>query len=208
MMSRIKQNIGFYGILSDPLVGYVELTKIFIKHHVPFIQLRMKKSPLEEVRAVALELVRLTRGTNSKFILNDEPLLAKEVGADGVHLGQTNMPYLEARTMLGPDAIIGLSTHNVEQVVIANQLRPDYIGMGPVYPTPTKEKPDPVIGTDGLKKMMAANTLPYVAIGGIDLTHIMDVKATGATSICVVRWVNDVEDPISVLEKIKYYYPW
>ena len=157
---------------------------------------------------MALDLVRLTRGTKSKFILNDEPVLAKEVGADGVHLGQTNMPYEQARALLGPEAIIGLSTHNVDQVIVANQLQPDYIGMGPVYPTPTKEKPDPVIGTEGLSKMMAVNTLPYVAIGGIDMSNISEVKATGALSICVVRLVNDVDDPVSVLEKIKCYYPW
>lgn len=207
-MTKITKPFGFYGILSGPLIGYVELTKIFIEHRVPFIQLRMKKSPLDEVREMATRLVKLTRGTGSRFILNDEPVLAKEVGADGVHLGQTNMPYLEARALLGRDAIIGLSTHNVEQVKIANNLSPDYIGMGPVYPTPTKEKPDPDIGTAGLKQMMAVNQLPYVAIGGIDLGNIADVKATGAASICVVRLVNDVADPSKVLEQIKEYYPW
>ncbi len=199
---------GFYGILSEPLIGYVALTKLFIEEKVPFIQLRMKKSPLEEVREMAKTLLALTRGTASQFILNDEPLLAKEVGADGVHLGQTNMPYLEARAMLGDKAIIGLSTHNVAQVQRANELEPDYIGMGPVYPTPTKEKPDPVIGTQGLKSMMATNRLPYVAIGGIDLMNIMEVKSTGATTICVVRLVNDVLDPKKVLEEIKKVYPW
>lgn len=207
-MPKIKQNIGFYGILSEPLIGYVELTQVFIDHQVPFIQLRMKKSPREAVNAMAIELVRLTRGTQSRFILNDDPYLAKEVGADGVHLGQANMPYPEARALLGESAIIGLSTHNVAQVKIANAYAPDYIGMGPVYSTPTKEKPDPVIGTDGLKEMMTMNTLPYVAIGGIDLTNIQEIKATGATSICVVRLVNGNKDPVSVLEKIKYYYPW
>lgn len=199
---------GFYGILSEPLIGYVALTKLFVEEKVPFIQLRMKKSPLEEVREMAKTLVALTRGTASKFILNDEPLLAKEVGADGVHLGQTNMPYPEARALLGEKVMIGLSTHNVAQVQRANELQPDYIGMGPVYPTPTKEKPDPVIGTQGLKAMMAANRLPYVAIGGIDLTNILEVKATGATTICVVRLVNDTEDPKRVLAQIKREYPW
>ena len=199
---------GFYGIISEPLVGYMALAQLFIEHHVPYIQLRMKKASHDDVRAVALELVRLTKGTTSKFILNDDPFLAKEVGADGVHLGQSDMPYPEARSLLGSTAIIGLSTHNVEQVKVANALKPDYIGMGPVFPTPTKETPDPTIGIEGLKTMMAVNQLPYVAIGGIDLTNIDLVKAAGATSICVVRLVNGTQSPSLVLNKIRAYYPW
>jgi thiamine-phosphate pyrophosphorylase len=197
----IDDGFGFYGILTDPEVGYVELARLMVTRRVRFVQLRMKGSPREEVREVALALREVVRAP-SLLIINDDPELAAGIGADGVHLGQDDMPYAEARAIVGAGAVIGLSTHNVDQTRAACALGPDYIGVGPVYPTPTKAIPDPAIGIGGMRVMLAAATVPAVVLGSIDHETAPEVLRGGARNISAVRCVNRSADPGRDLDRM------
>ena len=179
-------------------MGYRELARVMVAHRVPLIQLRLKERPREELRALAAELRPLVTPP-SRFIVNDDPEIAREVGADGVHLGQEDMPYPEARRILGEGALIGLSTHNPEQTRRACALGPDYIGIGPVFATPTKRIPDPVLGLERMAEMLALATVPAVCIGGIDLVNLPRVLAAGARNVCAVRPVTRAPYPGKVL---------
>lgn len=203
-------SFGLYAILTDPLLGYEHMARLFVDHRVAFIQLRMKKEPLDVIKATAIKLRAVTEGSDSHLIINDHPGIAAEAGA-GVHIGQGDMPYREARSLVGPDAIVGISTHSPDQVVAACKCGPDYIGIGPVYPTPTKANPDPVIGIAGMKAMLAVATVPAVAIGGIDLSNLREVLDAGAKNFCMVRQLMLAPDPERVLREVeeiyREYYP-
>jgi thiamine-phosphate pyrophosphorylase len=199
---QLPKTFGLYAILTDPVKGYEYMIKLLVDLEVPFIQLRMKDTPLDEILATAEKLRPIASGTRSRFIINDHPAIAAKVNADGVHLGQEDLSFSEARTIVGPDAIIGLSTHSPAQTIAACGLRPDYIGIGPVFPTPTKTKADPAIGIEGMKTMIAAATVPHVAIGGIDLTNLRDVLAAGARNFCMVRQIMRASDPQKVVCEI------
>jgi thiamine-phosphate pyrophosphorylase len=132
------------------------------------------------------------------FILNDRPDLVEECGADGVHVGQDDTPVADARDRLGAEYLIGLSTHSPEQIDAAcsapPDARPDYISVGPVWETPTKEG-RPGTGLELLEHAAREATLPWFAIGGIDTSNVGDVVAAGAERIVVVRAVRDADDP-------------
>lgn len=222
---KVPQKFGFYAVLTNPLLGFEKLTEVLVEQKVAFIQLRIKEPNINcprrrfeinkdkdlltlESRNWKLEtannLRSITKGSKSKFIINDDPFLAMEVDADGVHVGQEDMPYLEVRRLVGSDMIVGLSTHNVSQVKKANKLKPDYIGMGPVYKTPTKTVADPSIGLSGLSEMISCNSLPFVAIGGINLSNVKDVCLAGAKNICAVRLIDQCRTVSEVKEVLLF----
>jgi len=198
---RERLEIGLYGILTDPIVGYERLAAIMVEKGLRVIQLRMKGAPRAEVVAVARR-VRAVVPAGVAFVVNDDPEIAMEVSAAGVHLGQDDMPYEDARRLMGEAAIIGLSTHNPAQTEAACALGPSYIGVGPVFATPTKKIPDPVIGVDGMRRMLALATVPAVAIGGIDAGNAAGVVAAGAENICAVRCINGSPDPGAEIDRI------
>jgi len=198
---RERLEIGLYGILTDPVVGYERLAEIMVEKGLCVIQLRIKDAPRAEVVAVALK-VRAIVPPGVSFVVNDDPEIAMEVGADGVHLGRDDMPYEDARRLMGEAAVIGLSTHDPEQTAAACALRPDYIGVGPVFATPTKRIPDPVIGLDGMRRMLALATVPAVAIGGIDHGNAADVVAAGARNLCAVRCINGAPNPAAEIDRM------
>lgn len=202
MTGRFPADSGIYGILTDPLVGYERLAEIMVESGIRVIQLRMKDRPRAEVVRTALKL-RALIPPECVFIVNDDPAIAKETGADGVHLGQDDMPYAAARTMLGLDAVIGLSTHNPAQTAAACALLPDYIGIGPVWPTPTKKCPDPALGLETMAEMVRAATVPTVCLGSIDFSNVDQVMRAGAEMICAVRCINQAEDPASVIARLR-----
>ena len=194
--------IGFYSVLTDPIKGYGYMTSLLVDHGVRIVQLRMKGAPKPLVIDTALQMRKITEGTDTLLIINDDPHIAVEVGADGVHVGQSDMPYNDVRAIVGDDMLIGVSTHNPRQTADACQLPADYIGVGPVFATPTKKIPDPVIGLDGMREMLSISTVPAVAIGGIDLENLPSVLAAGAKNFCMVRQLTQSGDPKSVLEQI------
>jgi len=206
MQVKIPPIFGFYGILTGPLRGYEYLTEVLVAHEISFAQLRIKDAPSATIASIAWNMRRLTEGTKTKLIINDDPDLAARIRADGVHLGQNDMPYRDARKIVGKKAIIGVSTHSVKQVLQSCALCPDYIGVGPVFPTPTKKVPDPVIGIETMRSMLSAATVPAVAIGGITLKNLPDVLAAGARNFCMVRPLNQSRDPEKVLREILKIY--
>ncbi|HSW48715.1 MAG TPA: thiamine phosphate synthase [Bryobacteraceae bacterium] len=192
----MSESFGLYLVLTDPLTGYEACAAAAVETGVRYVQLRMKKRPRQEVLETARRLRRVTAGSGTLFIVNDNVEIAVEADADGVHLGQDDMTLTEARR-LWPSAgkVFGLSTHNEEQEVRARELAPDYIGVGPVFPTPTKEKPDPTLGLERMGRIVRASPLTTVPIGGIDKDNLPQVLAEGAVNYCVLRAVNLAPNP-------------
>lgn len=165
-----------------------------------FIQLREKHASPRDFFEAAKPAIEIARKNNVMIIINDRVDIARALGADGVHLGQDDLPPNAAREVLGPDAIIGFSTHSVEQAIDAAGLRIDYIAIGPIFETKTKENPDPIVGLDGLAEVKKnIGNIPLVAIGGIDLDNVLDVLAAGADSIALVSAI--IGDPALISAK-------
>ena len=197
------ENFGFYLVMTNPKVGYVECAKAAVKAGVKILQLRMKHCPRAEIVATAKEVRAVTAGTDTVFIVNDDPSIAAEVGADGVHVGQGDMPPAEVRDRYPGLRIVGLSTHNLDQVRASRGQPIDYIGVGPVYATPTKDIPDPTLGLKTMGEMIAAAAHPAVAIGGINVERLPEVLSGGARNFAVVRAVCQSPDPYSAIRRLQ-----
>lgn len=166
---------------------------------VRLFQLRMKTPETRRLYEMAAVLCPLVRKGGGTFIVNDRCDVAVAVEADGVHLGQEDLPLADARAILGPGKLIGISTHNLVQATEAEAGGADYIGFGPIFPTATKENPDPVVGVAGLREVRAKVRLPIVAIGGIKAGNIGEVKSAGADCCAVVSAVLSAPDPAAAL---------
>lgn len=152
------------------------------------VQLREKTLSPFEFYTEAEAALRVARERGLRIILNDRVDIALGLKADGVHLGQDDLPPEAARRILGPDAIIGFSTHDTEQARLAAQMPVDYIAIGPIFATHTKEASDPPVGLEGLRIVrQAVGTIPLVAIGGITLENGEEVLDAGADAISVIR---------------------
>ncbi len=194
------EDFGFYLVMTNPLVGYEACCEAAVRAGVKMVQLRMKESPREEIVAVAKALRQITKGTATNLIINDDPSIAAEVEADGVHVGQTDMSVADVRRLYPSIRLVGLSTHNPEQARAAIAQKPDYIGVGPVFATPTKKIPDPVLGVQTAGEMIASVPFPAVAIGGITRKNLADVKRAGARNWSVVRAVCASPDPYTAIQ--------
>ena len=197
------KNFGLYLVITDPATSYETCAEAAVRAGVRFVQLRMKHVPRERIVATAKNLRSITAGTRTLFIVNDDPAIADEVGADGVHLGQSDLPIPAARERFPSLKIFGLSTHSIAQVEAARELAPDYIGVGPVYATPTKEIPDATLGLETMQKMITAAPCPAVAIGGIDASRLPDVLRAGARNFAVVRAVCRASDPYAAIRRLQ-----
>jgi thiamine-phosphate pyrophosphorylase len=152
-----------------------------------FVQIREKSGSSRGIFDAVVESVSIADAFGMKIILNDRVDIAIAVGAHGIHLGQDDLPPVEARRLLSNDAIIGYSTHSVEQAIEAAKLPIDYVAIGPIFATTTRENPDPVVGLDGLRRVRdAIGDFPLVAIGGIGITNINEVLAAGANSAAII----------------------
>ncbi|HEY7950859.1 MAG TPA: thiamine phosphate synthase [Solirubrobacterales bacterium] len=169
---------------------------------VDIVQLREKSLPRREVEIAALTFRRLCDTYSALFVVNDDPDLARSCNADGVHVGQSDMPAAEARAVLGPDAIVGLSTHSEEQIAAAAGQPVDYVSVGPIWETPTKEG-RPAVGLDLIRHAAAGARHPFFAIGGIDASNAPEVIDAGARRICVVRAIRDAEDPAAAAAELR-----
>ncbi|MGH9798914.1 MAG: thiamine phosphate synthase [Blastocatellia bacterium] len=151
-----------------------------------FIQLRDKDASAKELLDAARACLALTRAAGAKLIINDRVDVALTVGADGVHLGQEDLSVEEAREILGEDKIIGVSTHSPDQFKAALETSANYIAVGPVFPTLTKDNAAPVVGLDFVREAKALADRPVVAIGGISVERAAEVIAAGADSVAVI----------------------
>jgi thiamine-phosphate pyrophosphorylase len=159
------------------------------------VQLRDKHASDDELLAAAEQVRERCAAAGALFVVNDRPDLALAAGADGVHVGQDDTPVAEARAVVGDDAIVGLSTHSIEQARAGARSGADYIAVGPVHATPTKEG-RPAIGLEPIR-FAAANVtgVPWFAIGGIDVETVGAVVAAGARRAVIVRAIANADDP-------------
>lgn len=180
-----------YPILVPPRIGSGSVEEVcafareLVAAGVTILQLRDKNSSSAEILRTARELRRLLPD-EIKFILNDRADLALAAQFHGVHLGQDDLPIEAARKILGPERWIGISTHNPAQVDAAEQTSADYIAIGPLFATFSKDNPDPVIGLEGVRQARARTRKPLVAIGGITAQNCRSVIDAGADSVAVI----------------------
>ncbi len=172
-----------------------DIVQLALDAGVRLFQLRMKTPETRQLAETAAALCPLVRKGGGTFIVNDRVDVAKAVGADGVHLGQEDLPLADARKILGPDKLIGISTHTLAQAFEAEAGGADYIGFGPIFPTTTKENPDPVVGVAGLREVRAKVRIPIVAIGGITAKNVREVVAADADCCAVVSAVLSAAEP-------------
>lgn len=190
-------------LVCDARPGGRELSEVLhatIAGGVEIVQLREKQMADEELVAVAHAAQALCRQLGALLIVNDRPHVAVRAGADGVHIGQDDMTVGEAREIVGDDMLVGLSTHAPEEIDAAVPRSTDgapfvdYIGVGPVYATPTKPGRPPV-GTELIGYAGAHAQVPFFPIGGLDAENVGEVLAAGATRVCVLRAIAEAPDP-------------
>lgn len=181
-----------YPLTDVRLAGFAHVHQVreLIAGGASFIQLREKQLSPREFCEQAREALEVARKHGVPLLINDRVDIALAIGADGVHLGQEDLPPEAARELLRPGAIIGYSTHNIEQAQLATNLPVDYIAIGPIFQTSSKEKSDPVVGLEGLRRVREIVTdIPLVAIGGINHTNARAVIEAGADSVAVISSV-------------------
>jgi thiamine-phosphate pyrophosphorylase len=172
----------------------VEVAAVLLAAGVRLIQLRDKHASSGELCASAQRVAACVRQSKGMFIVNDRADIARAVDADGVHVGQEDLPVECARTILGRGKWVGYSTHVLEQVKEADRSSADYIAFGPIFPTASKENPDAVVGLDGLRAARQATRKPLVAIGGITVQNAPAAMEAGADSVAVIRGLLSAPD--------------
>ncbi|MEA2424082.1 MAG: thiamine-phosphate pyrophosphorylase [Thermoleophilaceae bacterium] len=161
---------------------------------VDLLQLRDHEASGDELLAAAERFRDACDAHGALFVVNDRPELALQAGADGVHVGQDDLPVEDVRRLVGPELVIGLSTHSPEQFDAGLRADADYLSVGPVWETPTKAG-RPATGIDYVRHAAANAPKPWFAIGGIDESNIGEVVAAGASRAVVVRAIRDAADP-------------
>jgi len=182
-----------YAIADASFGNPIELAPRLFEGGARRIQVRNKNATARELLDQVERILALAP-PDAQVIVNDRVDIALIAGAAGVHLGQTDLPPAAAREILGPERIIGVSTHNLDQALAADKLPVDYVAVGPIFATLTKENPDPVLGLKELATICKAIHKPVVAIGGIRLDNVEHVLDAGATSVAVIRGLLDSAD--------------
>lgn len=186
---------------------YLDSVRIAIKGGCRWIQLRMKDTPTEDILPIAKETLTLCRQYEATFIIDDHVELAKQIKADGVHLGKLDMPITEARSILGKNFIIGGTANTLEDIRMHYEAGADYIGCGPYRFTTTKKNLSPVLGLEGYREIvrkmkMEGIDLPIVAIGGIEKEDIPSLMGTGITGIALSGSILRAEHPKEEMNEI------
>lgn len=174
---------------------HVNFARCLIRCGIRFFQVRDKTLPDGRLYRQLLKIRRLCRESGACFVVNDRVDLALAAGADGVHLGQDDLSPEAARRLLGEGAVIGLSSHNWDQFRRGQEKAVDYLALGPIFATHTKEDAAPVLGLELLRKASGSTDLPLVAIGGISVEKAPKVWQSGASSVAVISDVADAESP-------------
>ena len=199
-------NAKLYGILD---LGYVspdaaaETAELLVTSGVDILQLRAKGSSPAEVETLGKRIAPVAREAGVPFIINDHPQVAATVGADGVHVGQDDLPVGEARAIVGADKIVGKSTHSLEQAIAGQAEGADYIGFGPLFATPTKPG-RPAIGTEDIEAAHQRVTeIPIFCIGGVKLENLRTLSEAGAKRVVIVSGILQAEDPREYIGRVK-----
>ncbi len=205
-MPKIK-DYSLYLVISEEYAlgkAAVEIAELAIAAGVEIIQLREKNKPMDKLVKLAGELSNICKANGVTFIVNDDPLLAKEADADGVHLGQEDLKKYSisaAREIIGKDKIIGVSTHSLAELNKANNKDVDYIAFGPIFPTQTK---DYFLGITDIKEALSLAKKPLVFIGGINLSNLDQLLTEGARNIAVIRGIIQAADISAAAKNFKY----
>ena len=166
------------------------------------LQLRLKDASTRELLAEARAIVPLTRARGARLVVNDRADVARLAGADGVHLGQDDLPIAAARRIVGPDALVGMSTHDPDQARAAAAAGADYLGVGPVFATATKADALTPRGLALVRAVREAVALPLVAIGGIDVERAADVRGAGADAVAMIGALVRAPDPAAAVRAV------
>lgn len=191
------KSAGLYLVTSQELSAgrpTLEVVAAALRGGVRLVQLREKSVPLRALAAMAEEVRALTRRHDALLIINDRVDLALAVGADGVHLGQDDLPVEKARA-LAPDLIIGASTHSIAEAEHACKVGASYLNIGPLFPTATKQWSDAFLGVEGLDRIRSHVRIPFTVMGGIKAGHIPELVRHGARTIAVVTALTMAPDP-------------
>jgi thiamine-phosphate pyrophosphorylase len=186
-----------YAIIDPTLLTISELAlaETLAGSGVELIQYRNKTASSRQFFEISRQLVSALGPRGIRLIVNDRPDIALLAGAGGVHVGQDDLGVEDARAICGPDRWVGVSTHSLEQLAAAEHTSADYIAFGPIFPTATKKNPDPVVGTELLRKARQITKKRLVAIGGITLDRAAEVYRAGADSLAVIRDLICVPNP-------------
>lgn len=200
------EQLNLYLVTDRPLALGRDISWIVeeaVRGGVTMVQLREKDADTREFVELARCLKKTLAPLGVPLIINDRIDVALAVDADGVHIGQSDMPYEIARKLLGPDKIIGLSVENMAEVEEANGLDVDYIGISPVYSTTTKTDTAPPFGLDGLRKAAELSVHPTVAIGGMNIRTAADAMACGIDGVAVVSAIMSADSPYDASVTLK-----
>lgn len=197
-------NLDVY-VITDPVVSklsHVQQARLAIAGGADVIQLRDKEASGADLVSAGMA-IRGVVPESKLFIVNDRVDVAYAVGADGVHLGQEDIPVKYAREMLGADAIIGVSASSVEEAIHAERDGADYVGLGSIYPTTSKEDAGEAIGLEAISRVKQEVGIPVVAIGGINIQNAPDVVRAGADGVAVISAVVGAKDPESATRQLR-----
>jgi thiamine-phosphate pyrophosphorylase len=181
----------FYPIIDTEVLAQagltpVEMARALARAQVSLVQFRHKGVYTREILAQAEEVGEIVRQSGARYIINDRADIALMLAADGVHVGQEDLPPAKVRELVGEGMILGFSTHNEQQLRDGDREPVDYLALGPIFGTPSKQNPDPVVGTAELARLRAFTNKPLVAIGGITRANAREVLAAGASSLAVI----------------------
>jgi thiamine-phosphate pyrophosphorylase len=186
-------------LVADPAAtrgrALLDVAAAAVRGGATVVQLRDKHASARALAESARALVGLLRPLGVPLLVNDRVDVAVAAGADGAHVGQSDLAAADARRLLGPDALLGVSATTVEEARAVDRAAADYVGAGPVFPTGSKDDADPPTGLDGLAAIAAATTLPTVAIGGISVANAGGVIAAGARGVAVISAICSADDP-------------
>lgn len=189
--SKIK---GFYAIVDDSFPDPAATAYMIISSGCRLMQFRSKKLPASDILNIAIEIRKIAQHFGATFILNDRVDIALCANADGVHLGQEDIPLPEARKLIGKEKIVGISTHNRMEALEAQSNGADYIGFGPVFPTKTKLDARHHKGIEALEEITKGAVVPVVAIGGINIANIDSVFRAGAGAAALISGIAEADD--------------
>ena len=186
-----------YAIIDPSLltISELDLAEALAGSGVELIQYRNKTASSRQFFEISRQLSSVLGPRGVRLIVNDRADIALLADAGGVHVGQDDLSVEDARAICGPDRWVGVSTHTLEQLAAADRTSADYIALGPIFPTATKKNPDPVVGTELLRKARRMTKKPLVAIGGITLERAAEVYRAGADSLAVIRDLTCVPNP-------------
>lgn len=198
-------DLSVYVITADvPELGrtHLDVARAALAGGASVIQFREKNRDRSDRESIAMRMCRLAHEAGAVLIVNDDSELAARIGADGVHVGQGDAPAEAARCAVGPGAIVGLSATSVDEATAADPEVLDYIGLGPIFATPSKDDAAPSIGLEGVRAVARLARVPIVAIGGVTMDSVKDVIAAGADGVAVISAVAQAPDMTGATRKL------